>query len=203
MSNPNADKRTVATDALETLGLCPIPDNSERDAIHLAVESVVAAEMLLPGQDIGFVDGKASGKSKKMIGIVDPFIKGPIAAGTRFWLVVYPREITSLRHVWTHPDFAQDSETPEPKRTDPAASEVWLRDFIASADCPDYDTVIASALGHGKGEIQDFGDGDIYLFFRDMDAHGSIPPEFWDHLEIVAGIKIPADDRATGFSCSC
>lgn len=49
----------VATDALETLGTHPIPDNSGRDAIHLAVEPVVAGEVLYPGQRIGLAYGKA------------------------------------------------------------------------------------------------------------------------------------------------
>lgn len=38
-----SDKRSVATDALETLGTI-IDDKQKRDAIHLAVEPVVAGE---------------------------------------------------------------------------------------------------------------------------------------------------------------
>ena len=40
-----SDKRSVATDALETLGTI-IDDTQKRDAIHLAVEPVVAGERL-------------------------------------------------------------------------------------------------------------------------------------------------------------
>lgn len=98
------DKRSVHTDALETLGTI-IGDSEKRDAIHLAVEPVEAGEWLVPGQDISLVNGKAFNRTGKHIGIVDPFIKEPIAPGQKFWLVVYPRMITSLRHVWTHPSF--------------------------------------------------------------------------------------------------
>lgn len=103
-----SDKRSVSTDALETLG--NIIEGGGRDAIHLAVEPIVAAEKLYPGQDIGIVDGKATTKTDKKLGIVDPFIKGFVPEGAMFWLVVYPRRITSLRHIWTHPEFDDADE---------------------------------------------------------------------------------------------
>lgn len=112
-----ADKRAVHTDALETLGTI-IGENEKRDAIHLAVEPVIAAEDLLPGQDVGRVNG-GFGRCVTPLGIVDPFIKGVVRKGQRFWLVVYPRQISSLRHVWTHPAFDAVEDLPaiEKKKT--------------------------------------------------------------------------------------
>jgi hypothetical protein len=192
----NADKRTVTTDALETLGTI-ITENEKRDAIHLAVEPVVAGETLYPGQHIGLVAGVAIPTAPDRVGIVDPFIKRPVQAGERFWLVVYPRQITSLRHVWTHPAF---EDVPEVKEvSDKAASEKWLRDFCASADCPGYETTLGMAVAFGERGGR-YGNED-YLHFDDLDAHGNIPPEFWDHVEIVTGKKMT--HRATYFSCSC
>lgn len=108
----SADNRSTHTDALATLGTI-INAGEKRDAIHLAVEPVIAGEDLFPGEHIGLVDGNAfrhngdSLDSKiKLLGIVDPFLDMPVAKGERFWLIVYPRQITSLRHVWAHPDFA-------------------------------------------------------------------------------------------------
>ena len=49
-----SDNRTVTTDALETLGSLITPAEG-RDAIHLAVENVVAAMSLRPGEDVGFI----------------------------------------------------------------------------------------------------------------------------------------------------
>lgn len=196
----NGDKRTVATDALETLGTI-IDAGQKRDAIHLAVEPIEAGMDLLPGADVGIKDGKAYGAKFCVLclGIVDPFLKDIVKAGDRFWLVVYPRQIHSLRHVWTHPAFADEPALAhlKPPVADPKAiSEAWLREFIAGADCPDYETVIAKALHNDSWS-------DEYLHFDGRDAHGEIPPQFWDHLEIVTGKKIPQDQRATGFSCSC
>lgn len=101
----SADKRSVHTDALETLGMIHFKPEG-RDAIHLAVEPVEAGEPLQPNDDIHVIDGKAyrTGEGVR-VGKVDPFLRGPVHTGQKFWLVVYPRMVTSLRHVWEHPDF--------------------------------------------------------------------------------------------------
>ncbi len=99
-----SDKRTVATDALETLGTI-IDETASRDAIHLAVEPVIAGELLHPGQKVFASKGIAIIATKYALGIVDPFLKQDVLPGQRFWLVVNPGQITSLRHVWTHPHF--------------------------------------------------------------------------------------------------
>lgn len=191
-----SDKRSVSTDALETLGTI-IDEKAGRDAIHLAVEPAVAAQKLFPGQDVGFVEGGV-GPCTNPLGIVDPFLKAPVQQGEKFWLVVYPRQITSLRHVWTHPAFGD-----APFQDKRATSESWLRKFIATADCPSYETVVAVVMAgrvdlHGYGDC--YNDGE-YLHFNGNDAHGDIPPEFWDHMEVVTGKQIT--ERSAHFSCSC
>jgi hypothetical protein len=106
----SADNRSTHTDALATLGTI-INAGEKRDAIHLAVEPVIAGERLVPGEHIFLRDGKAYGNTgatgQNLLGIVDPFLTVPVAKGERFWLIVYPRQITSLRHVWAHPDFPE------------------------------------------------------------------------------------------------
>ena len=79
-----------------------------RDAIHIAVAPVTAAELLRPGQHVGFVrsgDLETVGPCASPLGIVDPFLSGAVEPGQRFWLFLYPNTITGLRHVWTHPAF--------------------------------------------------------------------------------------------------
>lgn len=178
-------------DALETLGTI-LSEDEGRDAIHLAVEPMIAVGRLYPGQHIGLVPGGA-GQSDTPIGIVDPFLPGVVMPDDRFWLVLYPRTITSLRHVWAHPAF---DDEPATRATGKEASEAWLRAFVERSDCPGYETVIARAL-----EGPEYGDD--FLLFRGQDAHGDIPPEFWGHVEIVTGQEIPQDRRPPYFSCSC
>lgn len=107
----SADKRSVTTDALDTLGMI-ITENEKRDAIHLAVDNAVAGEKLAPGEDVGFLPDGTFGSCDNPIGIVDPFLKKPVKKGERFWIVIYPRKITSLRHVWEHPDFPEQKSEP-------------------------------------------------------------------------------------------
>jgi hypothetical protein len=157
----------------------------------------------------------------KALGIVDPFVTAPIQPGQWFWLVVFPRQIKSLRHVWTHPDFPESpdlvaidqkneledlkaqQEFEDVKKV--SESEAWLRHFLHDvADLP-YDEVIAAVLGEPLDDEDGEGlsvrnDGE-YLTIYGLDAGGSIPEEFWDHLEIVTGKKITR--RAQYFSCSC
>ena len=197
-----SDKRSVATDALETLGTI-IDETAGRDAIHLAVEPAIAGHMLHPGENVGFLPNGMVGHCDKPLGIVDPFLKAPVKPGQRFWLVVYPRQITSLRHVWEHPAFAK-SEQPKASATMESAkieSEAWLRDFCDHADCPGYEAVMALITGNGDVEYGDRFD-DEYLHFDGRDAHGEIPPEFWYHAEIVTGMKFEGR-KPSYFSCSC
>lgn len=110
MSTPN-DTRSPITDALETLGMIHYKQE-KRDAIHLAVEPVIAGMDLPRSEPIGIIDGKAyiaglylDGKQIPYQGIVDPFLHTNVKAGEKFWFVMKPREVRSLRHVWEHPDF--------------------------------------------------------------------------------------------------
>jgi hypothetical protein len=219
MNAGDGDKRKITTDALETLGTI-ITENEKRDAIHLAVENVVAKERLLPGQHVT-ADGRLTGLDRDDlvgVGIVDPFLSAPVMPGQRFWLVIYPRQIHSLRHVWTHPAFPEPFpfEIIEPvKENNTLTSEQWLRSFCASSDCPSYETVIAAVKEDGFGRLikavqvqEDYNYGtytldDEYFHFNGIDAHSEIPPEFWDHIERVIGQRVGPERRAKSFSCSC
>ena len=84
-----------------------IDGEAYRDAVHVAVCPVVAAADLEPGQHVGLVGDSRElvGPGREPIGIIDPFLREPVAAGRRCWLFLYPNTVTSLRHVWTHPAF--------------------------------------------------------------------------------------------------
>lgn len=108
MSEQHADKRSVSTDALDTLGMIHFREE-KRDAIHLAVEPVKAGCVLRCGQPINVKDGVAMPAPRATAqGIVDPFLSTDVAEGQRFWFVMMPRKVQSLRHVWSHPDFPDE-----------------------------------------------------------------------------------------------
>jgi hypothetical protein len=187
----SVDKRQLTTDALETLGNI-ITENEKRDAIHLAVEPIRATQKLYPGQDVGLVAGGA-GVTDNPIGIVDPFLKTPVLAGEWFWLVLYPRQITSLRHVWEHPAFEPTTKSLETHQVD---SEKWLRDFAAQIDIG-YDSLMDAA----KTWI-DYNDYTVQQGRETWRDRFDNPKEFWHHYEIVTGTKVE-DHEATFFCCSC
>lgn len=198
----NNDKRTVTTDALETLGSIITP-NEKRDAIHLAVENVVAAHDLRAGENVGFI-GSEVGKCADPVGIVDPFLKRPVQKGERFWLVVYPRQITSLRHVWTHPAFPEsevETVAAVPVEADSAAvSRQWIEKYAASIPLA-YETLMGGA-DEWVSSKADGGWGE-YLCFGGLLEGEYVPDEFWPHYETVRGEVVPEDQRGSFFTCSC
>jgi hypothetical protein len=79
-----------------------------RDAFHIAVAPVTAAQRLSPGEHVGLMEEgnlELVGPCERNIGVVDPFLAHDVEPGQRFWLFLYPGTITGLRHVWSHPAF--------------------------------------------------------------------------------------------------
>lgn len=214
-------KHTPSTDALETLGNI-IHAGEKRDAIHLAVDPAYSDHYLNPGDHVRIV---SPGKVVRCAvgaghGIVDPFLRRSVDPGEYFWLVVYPREITSLRHVWSHPAFENEpvkeepstfaqlaaqtltslTPVPRPPKTrsleDEAAEESrqWIYRFATGLGL-DYEELIEAA-----GDYLNHGD---YLV-KGGDLEGEyVPDEFWDHYQVVKKEKVDENDRGSFFSCSC
>lgn len=93
---------------MQELGLGKvITTPQKRDAIHIAIVPVTATtEKLFPGQHVD-AQGTMAGAR---VGIVDPYLTVPVKKGETFWLYLYPGSVTSLRHVWTHPAFAEETD---------------------------------------------------------------------------------------------
>lgn len=203
----DGDKRSVSTDALETLGKLIGPEE-RRDAIHLAVIPMVSPVDVSRG-DFVAADGHPCAE-KDAVGIVDPFLPGEyfeVKEGQTYWLVLKPRRITSLRHVWSDPAFGDVSEVygppPKPNFTKQEA-ENKLRALADSWDGPSYESFLRIVTG----DVYDAGDGYDYeridkdfMFFGGSDAHGYIPREAFDYAEIINGK--PCVHRPSQFSCSC
>lgn len=201
----SADKRSVHTDALATLGTI-IDETAARDAIHLAVEPVIAGQELDPGDHIAILNGKAFRSREKALGIVDPFLEHYVKKGQRFWLIVYPRTITSLRHVWEHPAFSKelqeeavDTESPQIV-TFSQFSQLWIRRYADDIGL-DYDELMSAA-----DDFVDTADdyyGGQYLVKGGLLEGVSTSNEFWEHYEAVRGVKIDNNKKRNFFSCSC
>jgi hypothetical protein len=194
----NGDKRSVSTDALETLGTI-IGEGQGRDAIHLAVEPVIAAESLPPGTNVGFVKGGVGITGcDKFLGIVDPFLKQSVQKGERFWLVVYPRQITSLRHVWSHPAFPESDMKATTSTV--GSDEQWIRDFAANVGLK-YSVLMEGAAEWVESKKR--GGWGEYLCFGGLLEGEYVPEEFWPHYEAVTGRAVEEEHRGSFFSCSC
>jgi hypothetical protein len=182
-----------------------ITGEAHRDAIHIAIAPVTAAVMLYPAQEVRLLtDGQRVDGGTPSVGIVDPFLRGPVFEGQRFYVFLHPQTVTGMRHHWQHPAFDGGcaASAPLPPHPDIAASEKWLKDFCADSDGPSYD-VIRRVLA---GEMDGFGDVSFrvegeYFYVYGQNASGEIPPEFWEHVEVVTG-KMQIN-RPSHFTCSC
>ena len=178
------------------VNLGEVPVSKDRDAIHIAVIPVIAGQFLSPSERVRIVDGFAYYDDEAPTGIVDPFLTQEVEEGKSFWLFLMPETITDIRHHWTHPAF--DIHTPKYSKEE---SEKWLRKFCAEKDCPSFEVLIAGAIGTCPQAEFLNSYHEQYLHFNEFDAHGSIPIDFWIHVENYTGQICPI--KAKYFSCSC
>ena len=92
----------------------------QRDAVHIAVSPAVAFSDMKPGQHVGIIEYRpgsyplVGSSARTLIGICDPLLLHDILKGQNFWLWIYPGSVSSLKHVWTHPEFTRKNrEKPE------------------------------------------------------------------------------------------
>lgn len=90
------------------------PLEHKRDAVHIPVAEVKAAQELRPGQRVGFVhmgDHTLVGAGTLvLVGMVDPWMDRNIQTGERFLMLLKPNSVTDLVHVWDHPAFGPANE---------------------------------------------------------------------------------------------
>jgi len=161
--------------------------DAQRDAIHLAIAPVIAQERLAPGQRVGLVNGIPDAAAHP-IGIVDPFLNGPVFKGEGFWLFLYPGSITSLRHDWAHPSF------PVKESVRQVGSEKWVREFAETVG------LSYERLMDGAKTFVESGD---YLCEGGLLEGESVPEEFWSHYENITGTVVPENSKDNFFTCRC
>lgn len=201
MSEKRPNERAVATDALATLG--KIHERTERrDAIHLAVEPVEAGERLQPGEHIKVVDGIATtAEPEECLGIVDPFLIKTVKIGERFWFVMYPRVVHSLRHVWSHPSFpdeelAGDTDDQDDARNRTAQARAWIRMHAAELGVT-YQRLMQMATEWLES-------GEVFTEIGSEHMRDTLRvEEFWTNYECMTGVKVDPDRRYSFIGCSC
>lgn len=180
----------------ETIGELITDDCQQRDAIHVAVAPVVAYEKLYPGQLIGLRDGTNEAVSRprreahNTIGIVDPFLVGPVYPGDKFWAFLFPNTVTGMRHEWQHPAFVEFSHGV------PAAWE-YMRGLALGTDYTAEDLVEAGRdyLRSGYRLVQQ----DSETLREDTNAR-----EYWKHFQAITGAVVPASElESVPFCCTC
>jgi hypothetical protein len=186
--------RSVHTDALQSLGNLIGPEE-KRDAIHLAVEPVIAGHELKPGESIVLSNGRAVCAHRgEATGIVDPFLSRRVQGGERFWMILLPRTITSLRHVWSHPAFPEEGMVEVTEATIKIDAENWLRKFASDAGL--------SFLALLRGAEAHIISGDDICFGHDLD-YSEDWDEFWIQYELYTGKSVGRENRGSFFRCAC
>lgn len=113
------NKKNVLGKKPETLGV--------KDAIHVAIVSVRAAELLQPGQRCTMNEHNEAVASPKGEGVVDPFLKHPVYRGQPFQLLLDQTEVPNVRHEWDHPivSFAAPTRKPVMNKTIEHAAKLF------------------------------------------------------------------------------
>lgn len=190
------------SDTLDKIGHVHDTDPG-RDAVHIAVLPVVAGETLHPGTHVDVRDGVALAATEHAptnLGIIDPYLPKAVQAGERCYVFLYPQTITSLRHVWTHPEIHDLPDHVARQALDALGGERssrWLRRF-AELHAHTYERLIEEAT-----EVAKTGRGSIGTRMND-DPSELMTTEFWEHIKNVTGVTVldTVDTRAP-FACAC
>lgn len=163
----------------------------ERDAIHIAIMPARACDYIGAGAHIR-VDarGEARLDGASPNAVADPFLRHQIYPGQKFYALLFPYTIESLRHEWVHRDF------PLPESDNRHLSEQWLRTF-AEDHYVDYGEMMEAADDLMNGHSSDM---DI-CFGEDVDY--SERQDFWNHYSVVRGKVVTDDIREEYFRCAC
>lgn len=197
------------------LGTVPT-ENDGRDAVHIAILPMRAAQFLPSGCPVKLnKNGDAIPcDPEDAVGVVDPFLtKAQIFEGELFWLCLYPKTITSLRHVWEHPSFPlsfSGSISPEkakatiPKTeiiTPKRKSEKWLEQYVRQ-HCPYWEHESDGGYSRFLANVK----YDKMIFYNGSDCHSlsevEDADELFRHLSIILDMRIDANYFDT-FTCSC
>lgn len=168
---------------------------AHRDAIHVAVAPVVAAEELQPGWRVWLKVGEAvrSRPETGAVGVVDPFLTTVVKKGQRFWLYLFPGTVTGMRHHWSHPGFP-DEEKVSVDSSVKAESEKWLRKFSEDNSIDYWD--LLDGIENGTVCFGNDPPNELYSEYGKK--------ELFHHAENILGKVFTEDQRENVyFRCAC
>ena len=171
-----------------------------KDAIHFAVAPVKSSDRFLPGEHVGLNDKGEAAQVDNPIGIVDPFLKKAVEPGETFWLMLYPKTVTNLRHDWSHPAF--DEAQKKCEETLKAASIEWLKSYAAEVSPYDLEDGGSNEIAY-KRFMENVQAGNIYYHGIDLHGYSELekPEELFHHLSVVLGRTVTKG--GFDYSCSC
>ena len=170
----------------------------ERDAIHIAVMPLIAAEKLTAGEHVGLTkNGQAHTQYQPFIGIVDPYLTETVEPGRTFYVFMYPNTVTGLRHHWQHPAFADHIEVNE------GLAKAWLQQFAAKWEF-DFDHMIAVAADpDSEGRWGAY----ITAYGHDLHSAGELGADhelFWHYMSVLTGKTFSPEHRERiAWGCTC
>jgi hypothetical protein len=187
-------------ETLESIGKL-LTKPMSRDAVHIAVVRVTAGpvEVLKPGQHVhlGGNFTAVSYANGEPAGIVDPYLTDEVTEGQSFWLFLYPGTITSLKHVWTHPDIP-DIKQAHPSGMTFAEAEHHLRTCAENWDVTEFADLLDAISHHTMTGVPT-----VSISVQDWtDLSPEEYKKFWDCAEVFLGERFNQEHRdGTYFAC--
>ena len=169
-----------------------------RDAIHVAVVSLIAADTLGPGQRVVWKDKNVSviahvGTSHHGIGIVNPFVFGGYYhKGDKVWIMLYPNSVTGMTHHWSHPDF--DSVEEEKFGLTSQSARSFIKNMAETLRV-ESDYLIELATIYCQHQSGCWPHDDFQASPEDWEV-------FWKAYSVVTGNPRPTENRVP-FRCAC
>lgn len=148
---------------------------------------MVAACDIAPGEHVGIVRDGVAGKCEPFVGIADPFLKENVKEGQKFWLVLYPKTVTGIRHHWKHPLFQDNPE-------DEKDSREWITAFAERWDYS-FDKFMAGAREYIE-KASELDDN-----WKQLEVPDEEWAAFWEHFHTLTGLSI--GDREKEFVICC
>ena len=171
------------------------------DAVHIAVFQAEAQMRMKAGDNVD----KTGYPASPFVGIVDPYLKSTVEVGEKFWVFLYPRTITGLRHTWTHPAFLDEDlerfdaihmRSGREARDPEGISQRYMENLASKLDpwtspCSADALVEAATRYLERGDYLNVGLGDVQ----------SMPDDFWSHYSALTGRIVSPGDQGDFFTC--